>query len=110
MWGRFVYLLIWQLRLLVCYIEPVDRSLVVLLHACCLNKIIVALCNPHKRLLDHWQAHVCTGSYSYVAVGASGRTYDQLAAPVRRRLLFAGEHTCKVRRSYGTASPAKVTT
>ena len=39
------------------------------------------------------------GSYSYVAVGASGRTYDQLAAPVRRRLLFAGEHTCKVRSS-----------
>ncbi len=37
------------------------------------------------------------GSYSYVAVGASGRTYDQLAAPVRRRVLFAGEHTCKVR-------------
>ena len=36
-----------------------------------------------------------TGSYSYVAVGASARTYDALAAPVRRRLLFAGEHTCK---------------
>ena len=33
------------------------------------------------------------GSYSYVAVGASGRTYEALAKPVRRRLLFAGEHT-----------------
>ena len=33
------------------------------------------------------------GSYSYVAVGASGRTYEALARPVRRRLLFAGEHT-----------------
>ena len=30
-----------------------------------------------------------------MAVGASGKTYDQLALPVRRRLLFAGEHTCK---------------
>ena len=35
------------------------------------------------------------GSYSFVAVGASRRTYDQLALPVRRRILFAGEHTCK---------------
>ncbi len=30
-----------------------------------------------------------------MAVGASAKTYDALAAPVRRRLLFAGEHTCK---------------
>ena len=35
------------------------------------------------------------GSYSYVAVGSSAKTYDALAAPVRRRLLWAGEHTCK---------------
>jgi hypothetical protein len=35
------------------------------------------------------------GSYSYVAVGASAKTYDALAAPVRRRVLWAGEHTCK---------------
>ena len=34
-----------------------------------------------------------TGSYSYVALGASGRTYEALAKPVRRRLLWAGEHT-----------------
>ena len=57
-------------------------------------------------LWKNQQARVCTGSYSYVAVGASGRTYDQLAAPVRRRLLFAGEHTCKVRRSCYTELPA----
>lgn len=37
----------------------------------------------------------CAGSYSYVAVGSSAKTYDLLAAPVRRRLLFAGEHTIK---------------
>ena len=36
-----------------------------------------------------------TGSYSYVAIGASAKTYDQLGAPVARRLLFAGEHTAK---------------
>lgn len=36
---------------------------------------------------------VGAGSYSYVAVGASGKTYEALAKPVRRRLLFAGEHT-----------------
>ena len=29
-------------------------------------------------------------------MGASARTYDDLALPVRRHVLFAGEHTCKV--------------
>ena len=33
---------------------------------------------------------MCAGSYSYVAVGSSAKTYDDLAAPVRRRVLFAG--------------------
>jgi Flavin containing amine oxidoreductase len=52
---------------------------------------------------SHWMLHniqgpmlMCVrgaGSYSYVAVGASGKTYEALAKPVRRRLLFAGEHT-----------------
>ena len=31
-----------------------------------------------------------------MAPGSSARTYEELAKPVRRRLLFAGEHTCKV--------------
>lgn len=35
------------------------------------------------------------GSYSYVAVGASGDDYDKLSIPVLRRILFAGEHTIK---------------
>ncbi|KAL4433102.1 hypothetical protein ABPG77_006529 [Micractinium sp. CCAP 211/92] len=35
------------------------------------------------------------GSYSFVAVGASGQQYDTLAQPVGRRLLFAGEHTAR---------------
>ncbi|KAK9826354.1 hypothetical protein WJX81_001448 [Elliptochloris bilobata] len=51
---------------------------------------------PRAVLATRWASEEFTrGSYSYVAVGASGRTYDQLSAPVRRRLLFAGEHTCK---------------
>ena len=33
---------------------------------------------------------VSAGSYSYVAVGSSAKTYDDLATPVRRRILFAG--------------------
>jgi len=37
-----------------------------------------------------------TGSYSFIPVGASGKTYDQLALPVRRRVCFAGEHTCRL--------------
>jgi hypothetical protein len=28
-------------------------------------------------------------------VGSSAQTYDNLALPVRRKVLFAGEHTCK---------------
>ena len=39
----------------------------------------------------------CAGSYSFVGLHASSKTYDDLAKPVQRRVLFAGEHTCKVR-------------
>lgn len=35
------------------------------------------------------------GSYSFVAVGASGDDYDKLALPVDSCVLFAGEHTTK---------------
>lgn len=36
-----------------------------------------------------------------MAVGATSDTYDQLAKPVHRRVMFAGEHTCKVSVSQG---------
>ncbi|OEH74538.1 flavin-containing protein amine oxidase domain-containing protein [Cyclospora cayetanensis] len=35
------------------------------------------------------------GSYSYLPPGATGKDLDLLAAPVRGRLLFAGEHTIR---------------
>lgn len=35
------------------------------------------------------------GSYSYVAVGGSGDSYDLMARPLGRSLLFCGEHTSK---------------
>ena len=46
--------------------------------------------------VSRWNSEEYTrGSYSYVAVGASGEDYDKLAIPVGRRILFAGEHTIK---------------
>lgn len=39
------------------------------------------------------------GAYSYVAVGATGKDYDLMAAPVEKALFFAGEATCRVRTS-----------
>lgn len=39
---------------------------------------------------------VAAGSYSFVGLLANSKTYDDLALPVQRRVMFAGEHTCKV--------------
>ncbi|KFM25067.1 Lysine-specific histone demethylase 1A [Auxenochlorella protothecoides] len=52
--------------------------------------------DPEASVVTRWSADPhARGSYSYVAVGASGKDYDALAAPVRRRILFAGEHTAR---------------
>lgn len=51
---------------------------------------------PVASVASRWGSEPYTrGSYSFVAVGASSNDYDQLALPVARRVLFAGEHTCK---------------
>ena len=49
-----------------------------------------------KYYLTKWGEDVYSkGSYSYVAVDASGADYDTLAQPVDNLLFFAGEHTIK---------------
>lgn len=51
---------------------------------------------PTATLCSSWASEPFTrGSYSYIGVGASAKEYDTLALPVRRRVLFAGEHTVK---------------
>ena len=49
-----------------------------------------------RRVCARWgEDEFARGSYSYVAVGGSGDSYDLLARPLGRALLFAGEHTTK---------------
>jgi hypothetical protein len=40
---------------------------------------------------DPWSC----GSYSFAKVGSTEGMYDEIASPLKRRLLFAGEHTSK---------------
>lgn len=52
--------------------------------------------DPVACVVSRWGSEPFSkGSYSYVAVGASGDDYDVLAMPVGRRILFAGEHTVR---------------
>ncbi|XP_050424955.1 lysine-specific histone demethylase 1A [Adelges cooleyi] len=66
--------------------------------------------DPKETVVTRWRADPwARGSYSFVAVGASGSDYDLLAAPVSpdgssdggtkpngtKRLFFAGEHTIR---------------
>ena len=47
-----------------------------------------------RSLVSDWGRNpYARGSYSYIAVGGSGRDYDELAWPVGPRVFFAGEHT-----------------
>ncbi|KAL6066055.1 Lysine-specific histone demethylase 1A [Balamuthia mandrillaris] len=49
---------------------------------------------PVKTVVTRWGSDpFARGSYSYIAVGSSGRDYDLMARPVSRRLFFAGEAT-----------------
>jgi len=51
---------------------------------------------PLAALRTKWAADpLARGSYSSIAVGASGADYDALAAPVGGSLFFAGEATCR---------------
>lgn len=55
-----------------------------------------AVKKPLAAVVTHWgKDPFSRGSYSYVAVGASGEDYDRLAKPVDNRLFFAGEATCR---------------
>merc|ERR1719375_2367952 len=51
---------------------------------------------PVATTVSAWGADpFARGSYSYVAVGSSGKDYDVLGLPVKNKVFFAGEHTCK---------------
>lgn len=67
-----------------------------------------AVSRPRETVVTRWRADPwARGSYSFVAVGASGSDYDMLATPVvpppqpgeapstNPRLFFAGEHTIR---------------
>jgi hypothetical protein len=74
--------------------------LLLLLRACVLQTLRRVygdkVSDPVAVKVTQWAAdEFSRGSYSYVAVGATGQEYDTLALPVSRCVLFAGEHTCK---------------
>ncbi|XP_016484866.2 lysine-specific histone demethylase 1 homolog 1-like [Nicotiana tabacum] len=56
----------------------------------------IAVPDPLQAVCTRWgQDQFCCGSYSYVAIGASGDDYDILSESVGDRLFFAGEATNK---------------
>jgi monoamine oxidase len=51
---------------------------------------------PEDARLTRWASdEFAFGSYSYMAVGSSGKDYDRVAAGVNGRLFFAGEATSR---------------
>ena len=49
----------------------------------------------HTKVTDWGGDPYARGSYSFVAPGSSSRDYDILGMPVKGKVFFAGEHTCK---------------
>lgn len=51
---------------------------------------------PRATVVSSWGSDpFARGSYSYVSVGSSGKDYDTLGIPLKNKVFFAGEHTCK---------------
>ena len=51
---------------------------------------------PRATVVSKWGSDpFALGSYSFVAKGSSGKDYDTLGLPVKNKVFFAGEHTCK---------------
>ena len=51
---------------------------------------------PTNWLITHWRHDPYShGSYSYLPIGITGKSYDDMAKPVGKRLFFAGESTSR---------------
>jgi polyamine oxidase len=64
-----------------------------------------AVTAPTAVAISRWRADPFTrGSYTYLPLGCTPDDLDTLALPVGERLLFAGEHTYKLRYGYADGS------
>lgn len=51
---------------------------------------------PRAYSISRWSKdEFAGGAYTYIPVGSSGDDYDLIAAPVGKKVFFAGEHTCR---------------
>ena len=73
---------------------PLDKALDWAVSA--LKRMFRTALRPVRALRTDWNLDPYTrGAYSHVAVGATPADFDCLAAPVGKRLFFAGEATCR---------------